>query len=137
LGAGGAAVGSAIENAMTDGVPKDEVFVYEDALRHGRTVVVVLAHDETEAEAVRAGLVQAGAESLDAARDPWWIGLRDVERQRYTGGAVAFDAAEPSFRHGFEAALRVGFRGRSYGEAQAELRELYPDLYANETFHEG
>ena len=137
LGAGGAVVGNALENAMTDGIPKDEMFVYEDALRRGRTVVVVLAEDDTEAEAVRAALVQGGAESLDAARDQWWIGLRDVERQRYTGGTMAFDSAEPKFRRGFEAALRVGFRGRSYGEAQAELRELYPDLYATETFREG
>jgi hypothetical protein len=137
LGAGGAAVGTAIENALTHGVPKDEVFVYEDALRRGRTVLVALTDDEKQAEAARAALVRAGAESLDAAREQWWIGLRSAERERYVGGAVAFDRAEPSFRRGFEAALRVGLRGRTYAEAQAELRDLYPELYANEAFREG
>ncbi len=54
---------------MSDGLPKDELFVYEDALRQGRTVLIALTEDATQAEAARAALLQAGAESLDTARD--------------------------------------------------------------------
>ena len=39
---GGAAAGKALEEGMSDGLPKDEMFVYEDALRRGRTVVIAL-----------------------------------------------------------------------------------------------
>src|SRR4030081_1269615 len=35
LSLGGAAVGGALENAVATGLPKDELFVYEDALRRG------------------------------------------------------------------------------------------------------
>ncbi len=34
----GAVAGGKLENAMTDGLPEDELFVYEDALRQGRSV---------------------------------------------------------------------------------------------------
>ncbi len=56
------------ENARSDGLPKDELVVYEDTLRQGRTVLIALTEDATQAEAARG---QAGAESLDAARDTW------------------------------------------------------------------
>ena len=39
----GAATGKSFENSTTEGLPEDEIFVYEDALRRGRSVVVVLA----------------------------------------------------------------------------------------------
>ena len=46
LGAGGAATGAAVggklEDSMARGLPHDELFVYEDALRHGRSVVIVV-----------------------------------------------------------------------------------------------
>jgi hypothetical protein len=129
--------GEALEESLEHGVPKDEAFWYAHALREGHSVLVVLADHEAQRETARRVLHEAGAESLDAAREQWWIGLRSAERERYVGGAVAFDRAEPSFRRGFEAALRVGLRGRTYAEAQAELRDLYPELYANEAFREG
>src|SRR5207244_8325605 len=34
----GAAIGGSLENSMTEGLPEDEIFVYEDALRKGRNV---------------------------------------------------------------------------------------------------
>jgi hypothetical protein len=41
LAAIGAVTGGAIENHMAQGLPGDELLVYEDALRRGRSVVVV------------------------------------------------------------------------------------------------
>ena len=74
----GAAVGGTVENALSQGLPKDEIFVYEDALRQGRTVLIILTEDETQADAAREVLAEAGAESIDAAREQWWLGLRDA-----------------------------------------------------------
>jgi hypothetical protein len=82
LGAGGAAAGSAavgsIEAGASQGLPADEVYVYEDALRQGRTVLLMVAEDD-QAEQVRDVLASVGAETIDAARQRWWVGLRDAE----------------------------------------------------------
>ena len=49
----GAAAGSKIEKATYEGLPEDEIFVYEDALRKGRSVLIALADDEPAASRVR------------------------------------------------------------------------------------
>ena len=79
-GIAGAAVGHAVEDTLTKGVPKDEVALYEEALRRGRSVVFVEAPDAERAERARKTLHAAGAQALDAARKAWWVGLRDVEK---------------------------------------------------------
>jgi hypothetical protein len=82
LGAvGGASAGAALES--TDGVPADEIFVYKDALRKGRTVLFVEVDGGEQATLARNLLTQAGAESVDAARAQWWVGLRSAEREHY------------------------------------------------------
>ena len=64
-GAGaGAVAGEKAENAMTEGLPEDELFVYEDALRQGRSVVIAMAEDDTEADRFREVLKAAGAERI-------------------------------------------------------------------------
>src|SRR5215213_4982544 len=82
LGAGGAATGiaagGAMEDSMAEGLPHDELFVYEDALRRGRSVVLVVADDEVGEGVARDLFNEVGAESVDAARDAWWVGLRDA-----------------------------------------------------------
>src|SRR4051794_5121233 len=81
FGVGGAAAGAAAGNALeesVEGLPHDELYVYEDALRQGRSIIIVVADDDTQADGARAILSQAGAESIDAARESWWVGLRDA-----------------------------------------------------------
>jgi hypothetical protein len=134
---GGAAAGGAVENALATGLPQDELFVYEDALRKGRTVVIVLAEDGDRAEAARGVLDRAGAESLDAARQQWWIGLRSAEEEAYTVQGGDFRRDETEYQCGFEAALHQRTRGKSYGEAAAYLRQRYPDLYQKDSFRRG
>lgn len=110
LGAiGGGTVGGALENSAFSGLPEEELYVYQDALRRGRTVIVAMAEDETQAQAAREALDLAGAESIDRAREMWWVGLRDVEKEHYesTPGRD-FQADEPAYRRGFEAGLRSG-----------------------------
>jgi hypothetical protein len=125
LGAGGAALGATLEQSLVTGLPRDEVFVYEDALRRGYAVVVALVEPAALADTVRDTLAAAGAESIDAARERWWLGLRSAERERYAEGPVAFERDEVLYRRGFEAALGVDGRGRPWGEALPALRERY------------
>ena len=129
LGAGGAATGmaagGALEESMAKGLPLDELFVYEDALRRGRSVVLAVVEEEGQAEAARGVLAEAGAESVDAAREDWWVGLRDAEEAEYTVDGGDFGADEPVFRRGFEASLHPHARGRAYEEDAERLRECY------------
>ena len=134
--AGGAAVGAAFESEVFKGIPEDELFVYEDALRKGRTVVVVMAED-ADADAVRGALVLAGAETIDRAREMWWLGVRDVEKEKYSADGSSFDRDERDFRVGFEAALQLRNRNRTCDECYQELTNRAPGLHAKEAFKSG
>ena len=78
----GGTVGGQLENALSRGVPTDELYVYRDALKKGRSIVVAMAEDDEQAARVRDILAGLGAESVDAAREEWWVGLRDAEEVR-------------------------------------------------------
>ncbi|MBI2818051.1 MAG: hypothetical protein HYX72_14045 [Acidobacteria bacterium] len=148
LGAAGAGVGvaagGALENATTTGLPEDELFVYEDALRKGRSVIIVTAEDDDSAEAIRQFLTAEGAESVDAARQQWWIGLRSAEQEHYSPLGRNFNADEQFYRMGFEAALHARNRCKEYDqmltELVVELEELkrrYPHDDVEEPFRRG
>ncbi|MFZ0318496.1 MAG: hypothetical protein WAL56_05165 [Candidatus Sulfotelmatobacter sp.] len=144
-GAGaGAAVGGRAENAMTDGLPEDEMFVYEDALRKGRSVLIASAEDENEAERFRELLKAEGAEEVDAAREQWWIGLRGAEQEHYLPEGRKFGDDEKFYRMGFESALHARTRCKEYdqvmGEMTAQIEDLereHPGVNVAEPFQRG
>jgi len=141
LGIGGAATGAyagdAIEDAMDEGMPQDELYVYEDALRRGHSVVIAFAEDDEQAEAARSVISQSGAESLDAARESWWIGMRDAEQEEYAKQGGDFSADEAAFRKGFEASLHPRMRGKAYDEARETLLKRHGDVCTAESFRRG
>jgi hypothetical protein len=143
LGAGGAAagmaVGEALEEGLVNGLPHDELYLYEDAVQHGRSVVIAFVETNEARDAARDVLARAGAESIDAARESWWLSLRDAEEAHYETTGGNFQKDEANYRRGFEAALnkqgetahatesdeafRRGYeRGEAYNRA---LREKY------------
>ena len=117
------------------GIPRDELYVYEDALRAGRTIVIAEAEDEPHADAVREALANARAETIDAAREQWWIGLRTAEQETYTDGN--FEQDEPYYRKGFEAAQSPAIRGKSYEEALEYLTRHYQIAASQPAFRRG
>ena len=141
FGAGGAAAGALAGNAMekgiAEGLPRDELFVYEDALRRGRSVVLAFADNDQTAERARAGLARAGAESVDAARDEWWIGLRDAEREHYTSQGGNFNLDEAKYRLGFESALHPDCRGKSCEDVSGTLKARHGDDANTTAFRQG
>ena len=145
MGAAGAAVGAEVggkaEDKMSRGLPEDEIFVYEDALRQGKSVVVGIPADEKEAEKLREILGAKGAESVDAARDQWWIGLRSAEESHYAGSGKSFGEGEKFYRMGFEAALHARTRCMEFDQVSAEMdatledvKKQYPEENAEEPF---
>jgi hypothetical protein len=141
LGAGGAMAGyqagEALEGALTNGIPHDELYLYEDALRQGRTVLLVWVNEDESSDSVRTVLEQAGAESVDAARDDWWLGIRDDEQLEYERTGGSFKQDEISYRRGFEAALNTRMRGKTYEAVQSELREHHQGTSAERPFRAG
>ena len=137
LSLGGAAVGRALENSLANGLPKDELFVYEDALRRGYAIVVVMPADSEERDRAVAVLEGSGAESVDAARERWWIGLRDTEGFEYRAGGLDFQRDEAIYREGFEAALAAPTRDRDERAAEAFLKDRYPATYREPAFRRG
>jgi hypothetical protein len=140
----GAVAGGKFENAMTEGLPEDELFVYEDALRKGRSVLIALADDAAAASRVRELLMVEGAETVDAAREQWWIGLRDAEQEHYSSFSRNLTNDEKFYRLGFESALHARSRCKEYdqvlGEMTAKIEELElqnPGAEVAEAFQRG
>ncbi|HTT20640.1 MAG TPA: hypothetical protein VMG82_16945 [Candidatus Sulfotelmatobacter sp.] len=124
----GAAVGSKFETATYEGLPEDEIFLYEDALRNGRSVVIALADDEPSASELRDVLRREGAESIDAARDQWWTGLRSSEQNRYEKSGGNFSDDEEFFRLGFQAAMHARTRCKEFDQVSAEMDAALEDV---------
>jgi hypothetical protein len=148
LGLAGATVGAvggdALDNAMTEGLPEDELFVYEDALRRGRSVLIAFANDEAHAASVRRLMEGECAETVDAAREQWWIGLRRPEEEHYSELGRDFKEDEKFYRMGFEAALHARTRCKEYDQVLAEmnsdledLQQRYPGSNLEEPFRRG
>lgn len=132
---GGAAAGGALENSLTEGLPRDELYFYQDALAHDRTVLLIRAQDEAALAGGKQILAGAGAESIDAAREKWWIGLRDAAAADFD--PTEFPSLEPGYRQGFEAALDLPNRSKAYEEAEHYLAKHYPDSYKSREFRSG
>src|SRR5262245_10752468 len=64
FGAGGAAAGSALEQSLVTGVPRDDRLAYETALRAGRSVLVALEDDPTRADEARRIVDDSNAERV-------------------------------------------------------------------------
>jgi hypothetical protein len=89
------------------------------------------------AENARAELARAGAESVDAAREEWWIGLRGAEQEHYTNQGGDFNLDEATYRLGFEAALHPDRRGKSGEDVGESLQQKYGADCATQAFRQG
>jgi len=147
LRAAGAAIGAVAGGSLEDGaedLPEEEIFVYEDVLRKGRSVVIVLAEDGSAAAIIRQSFLEQGAEAIDAARQAWWIGLRDAEGDHYSASGRNFANDEKFYRLGFEAALHARTRCKEFDQVSAEmaskledLEQQYPGAQIEEAFTRG
>jgi hypothetical protein len=133
--AGGAA-GHALEHSIV-GIPKDELFFYDVALRHGRTLVLAFVDNADIASKAREALRADGADSIDAARDAWWTGVRDDERAEYARIGGNFESDEELYRKGFVAAQRYDCRDCDYESAAPILRDEHVGHYDSPAFKAG
>jgi len=141
LGGTGAAVGSVvgdkIEEGLGEGLPHEDVFLYEYALRRGNSLVIVHAENDEQFSRARALFNRSGASDLDGLRESWWSETRDAERSEYEAQGRDFNADEVSYRQGFEAAQHNQRRGKRYSESEASLRQTFTDAELNEAFRRG
>ena len=132
----GSAAGSRLGSAIFEGLPEDEFFVYKDALRQSRWIVLCLAGKQTAADEARQILEREGAESIDAARHVPELGLKDSALLRYSAPARPPKAENDPFRRGYEAALNPEFRGKPWDQVVYLLAERYANWY-DDAFREG
>jgi len=148
LGAAGATVGASaggkLESSMSRGLPEDEIFVYEDALRKGHSVVIALSDNTNKTALLRDLLKAEGAETIDAAREQWWIGLRSAEENHYAATGRQFTDDEKFYRLGFEASLHARMRCKEFDQVSAEMsatledvQRQYPNANVEEPFTRG
>jgi hypothetical protein len=85
----GVLAGGALEAKLSTGLPKDEIYFYEEALRRGRSVVFVFVPNKRQEEIARRLLDRAGADSLDAGDENWRVGLTPAQVHRRAPGRRA------------------------------------------------
>lgn len=133
LGAGGTAAGvaagGALEKELESGLPHDELYLYEHALRKGESVVIAFLENEDMTDAAQRALANAGAKSIDEARENWWVGLRDAESLEYEASNRDFQADEANYRRGFEAALWTGGPSAGYETGASSLEIETSEAY--------
>ena len=132
--AAGSAVGDTAEEELGEGIPHEDVYLYEDSLRHGHTVLIAYADEGEQADRAAEVMRNAGAEDLDVLRENWWHELRDEERTHYTGD---FDQDEQNYRRGYTAALHPQRRGRAYSDVEDQLRTEYANTVVDRPFLSG
>ena len=133
----GAAVGNEVEEQLGEGVPHEDIYLYEDALRHGRSVIVAYTETDDESDKAEDILLGFGAMDLDELREIWWDELREGERAHYHHDGQDFDRDEESYRRGYEAALHPQRRGKAYTEVEKDLRTTYEDTELDTAFRSG
>ena len=131
--AAGSAVGDTVEEELGEGIPHEDIFVYEDALRHGNSIVIAYVDDDN-ADRAREVLKNAGADDVDDLREHWWQELRNEERAQYTGD---WDSDEESYRRGYQAALHPKRRGKTYTDVKDDLAVAYTGTVLDRPFEAG
>ena len=132
----GGACGAIVDRTAQDGLPADELFIYEDALRQGRSTLTCFADTELEGEEVRRALEHADAESVDWARHSRWAGLQDGQRLHYLPPAPALRRPPDHYRKGLEASVEPEFSGKPWDQVVYRLAEEHRDWY-EPAFREG
>ena len=136
-GAGlGAAAGKAADK-MTAGIPNDELYFYEEAVRDGQTILFVETKNADRATQARNILEQSGARNVHIVRRDWWQNIRDQEREYARSRGLEFEPNEAAYQSGFEAALHPATRGRSLNDAMAYIQVCYPEPCRTEAFRIG
>src|SRR5678816_3322289 len=135
--AAGSAVGDTVEEGLGEGIPHEDVYLYEDSLRHGHSVVIAYVDEGDQADNAAKAMHDAGAEDLDTMRENWWQELREGERAHYTRDDRDFDRDETSYRHGYQAALHPTRRGKAYSDVEDELRTAYANTVLDRPFQAG
>jgi hypothetical protein len=133
----GATVGGLVQSTFTMALAPEDVFVYEEALRQQCSLLLVKPVDEHQHEMVRVLFARLGTERLNDLREHWWRRQRQQEAVAYHRTHEEFAAHEVSYRRGFEAALDVRGRGKSYTEAAHMLAQRDPAMYQDDVFRYG
>ena len=135
--AAGSAVGDSVEEGLGEGIPHEDVYLFEDALRHGHTVLIAYAEDGDQAYRTGRILRNAGAENLEDLRENWWRELREDERAHYQTNGRDFDLDEPSYRRGYHAAMHPQRRGKAYSAVEEDLQTAYAGTVLDRPFQAG
>jgi len=64
-------MGHATEDAMDEGIPKDDVFFYRYLLKQGRSVVLVNFDEPGQVGSERILLDESGSENVEVSRTQW------------------------------------------------------------------
>jgi hypothetical protein len=112
--AAGSAVGDTVEEELGKGIPHEDIYLFEDSLRHGHSVVLAYVEEGDQADRAEEAMHN--------------------ERAHY---GTDFDRDEESYRRGYQAALHPQRRGKAYTDVQDDLRTAYAGTVLDRPFQTG
>ena len=133
----GAVAGDSVEEALGEGLPHENLYIYEEALRRGHSVVLAFIDDGDTADHAREVMKRHSSLDVDELHESWWQSRREDERSHYGNQGGDFDRDEQRYREGFQAALHPKRRGKTYAEAEPSLRESYDVDELDTAFRQG
>lgn len=133
----GAVVGDALQKTFAPPLSYEDLFVYEDVLRHGGAILIATPSNDAKAETVQHVFKDLGVEGIDDAREQWWHRLRENEAAALGIPHDGFTATEVEYLRGFEAALNPSTQDLSYAEAMTFLHEQERAVSQEEPFRRG
>ena len=134
---GNAGPAEVTEPSVEGGLPLDDFFVFEDALRTHEKVVFVSAPERHQWEKIDAALDECGGKVVHQAREEWWTEFCKREERAVATGDAPHDVDDYVFRLGFEVALHPSRRGMTFEDAREGFRETHPEACDVESFRRG
>lgn len=125
--AAGAFADAGFEDPAIEAIFESEMFLYEHVLRHGGSMVIVIA-EEAAADHFLLLSHSNGAQSIDDVRNQWWSALRNSEKADYATLHRNFSEDEKFYRLGFEAALHARTRCKEYDQVMGEMTAKFEDV---------
>lgn len=149
-GAGGAA-GTLVGGLVGAGIPEERAKRYKSDIEEGRVVLAVHPHSEEDARYFQNEWERHGGERIHvetetsgttvtgatASSTGGYASSEDDFRSHFRstyGSDADYATYEPAYRYGYEMAGNDRFRGRSYEEAEPDLRRRYMERHPNSTW---
>ena len=121
----GGVVGNSVQETYAPTLPPEDLFIYEEALRQGASLLIIQPSGELRAEMAHDILHKYRATATEDAWKQWWQPLFENEAAVYgTASSIPFAQIEEEYRRGFQSRFRWTAAGETSRRARSARRYI-------------